>query len=47
MAAIRCRTAMPSPRSSGQWGIGPDTQVVVYDGSDGSMAASRLWWLLR
>jgi thiosulfate/3-mercaptopyruvate sulfurtransferase len=31
----------------GQWGIGPDTQVVVYDGSDGSMAASRLWWLLR
>lgn len=31
----------------GRWGIGPDTQVVVYDGSDGSMAASRLWWLLR
>lgn len=31
----------------GQWGIGPDTQVVVYDGSDGSMAAARLWWLLR
>lgn len=31
----------------GQWGIGQDTQVVVYDGSDGSMAAARLWWLLR
>lgn len=31
----------------GQWGIGPETQVVVYDGSDGSMAAARLWWLLR
>jgi 8-oxo-dGTP pyrophosphatase MutT (NUDIX family) len=31
----------------GTWGIGPETQVVVYDGSDGSMAASRLWWLLR
>lgn len=31
----------------GQWGIGADTQVVVYDGSDGSMAAARLWWLLR
>lgn len=31
----------------GQWGIGPDTQVAVYDGSDGSMAAARLWWLLR
>lgn len=31
----------------GRWGITPDTQVVVYDGSDGSMAAARLWWLLR
>lgn len=31
----------------GRWGIAPDTQVVVYDGSDGSMAAARLWWLLR
>jgi thiosulfate/3-mercaptopyruvate sulfurtransferase len=31
----------------GEWGIGPDTQVVVYDAGDGSMAAARLWWLLR
>ncbi|AWH17090.1 sulfurtransferase [Stenotrophomonas sp. ZAC14D2_NAIMI4_7] len=31
----------------GRWGITPETQVVVYDGSDGSMAAARLWWLLR
>lgn len=31
----------------GQWGIAADTQVVVYDGADGSMAAARLWWLLR
>ena len=31
----------------GRWGIAPETQVVVYDGSDGSMAAARLWWLLR
>lgn len=31
----------------GRWGIAADTQVVVYDGADGSMAAARLWWLLR
>lgn len=28
------------------WGVGPDTQVVVYDDSFGAMAV-RLWWLLR
>lgn len=31
----------------GRWGIAPDTPVVVYDAADGSMAAARLWWLLR
>ena len=31
----------------GEWGIGPDTAVVVYDAGDGSMAAARMWWLLR
>jgi thiosulfate/3-mercaptopyruvate sulfurtransferase len=31
----------------GRWGIGTDTPVVVYDAADGSMAAARLWWLLR
>ncbi len=31
----------------GRWGITPQTQVVVYDAADGSMAAARLWWLLR
>lgn len=28
------------------WGIGPRTQVVVYDDAGGGMAA-RCWWLLR
>jgi thiosulfate/3-mercaptopyruvate sulfurtransferase len=28
-------------------GISADDQVVVYDSSDGSMAASRFWWLLK
>jgi thiosulfate/3-mercaptopyruvate sulfurtransferase len=31
----------------GRLGIGPQSQVVVYDAGDGAMAASRLWWLLR
>jgi len=30
----------------GKWGIGPQTQVVVYDDQGGVMA-SRLWWMLR
>lgn len=31
----------------GQWGIGPETFVVAYDGASGANAASRLWWMLR
>jgi thiosulfate/3-mercaptopyruvate sulfurtransferase len=31
----------------GEWGIGPENQVVVYDAGDGSMAAARLWWMLK
>lgn len=34
-------------RTLGGWGIAPQMQVVVYDAGDGSMAAARLWWLLR
>jgi thiosulfate/3-mercaptopyruvate sulfurtransferase len=31
----------------GEWGIGREHQVVVYDAGDGSMAAARLWWMLK
>jgi len=34
-------------RRVGQWGIGPEHQVVVHDAGEGSMAAARAWWLLR
>jgi thiosulfate/3-mercaptopyruvate sulfurtransferase len=34
-------------RQVGAWGIGPATDVVVYDASGGSNAAARLWWMLR
>ena len=45
------RHPLPSPgdfaRRLGEWGIGPQHRVVVYDAGDGSMAAARFWWLLR
>jgi len=45
------RHPLPSPvdfaRRLGEWGIGPQHAVVVYDAGDGSMAAARLWWMLR
>jgi len=31
----------------GKWGIEPDTEVGLYDGSGGGNAAARLWWMLR
>ena len=34
-------------RTLARLGITPFAQVVAYDASDGSMAAARLWWLLR
>ena len=30
-----------------QWGIHPDSSVVIYDDMNGIMAASRLWFMLR
>jgi thiosulfate/3-mercaptopyruvate sulfurtransferase len=33
-------------RRIGRWGIGPQTQVIVYDDA-GGMMAGRLWWMLR
>lgn len=30
-----------------QRGLQPNTQVIVHDAGDGSMAAARLWWMLR
>lgn len=44
------RHPLPDPQvlcaKLGAWGVGRQTQVVVYDDSYGSMAV-RLWWLLR
>ena len=44
------RHPLPDPdvlaQKLGAWGVGPQSQVVVYDDSFGSMAV-RLWWLLR
>lgn len=34
-------------RRLGELGIAPQTQVVVYDAGDGSMAAARFWWMLK
>lgn len=44
------RHPLPTPQALAErfsaWGIGADSQVVVYDDSFGAIAA-RLWWLLR
>ncbi|HEX7829138.1 MAG TPA: sulfurtransferase [Thermoanaerobaculia bacterium] len=31
----------------GEWGIGPETEVVIYDEQSGANAAARAWWMLR
>ncbi len=44
------RHPLPSPKDLEEkfsgWGIGPDTQVILYDQSHGGIAA-RLWWMLQ
>lgn len=44
------RHPLPDParfaQTLGEWGIGPDTQVVAFDDMGGPFAA-RLWWMLR
>lgn len=34
-------------RRVGEWGIGPESEVVIYDAQSGANAASRAWWMLR
>lgn len=50
MTGLNGRHPLPDPdrlaMRLGQAGIGPKTQVVVYDDAQG-MIAGRLWWLLR
>ena len=45
------RRPFPDPEAFAEtirsWGIGPNTQVVVYDADRGLMAASRVWFMLR
>ena len=52
-AAKRGRGRHPWPeadafaRRLGDWGVTPDSQVVVYDAAGGALAAARVWFLLR
>ncbi|MFC0269407.1 sulfurtransferase [Kushneria aurantia] len=45
------RHPLPAPqqwqRQLQQWGITPQTRVVVYDDLGGQLAAARAWWMLK
>lgn len=45
------RHPLPEPdkwrQTVSRWGITPATQVIAYDSTGGSLAAARVWWLLR
>ena len=49
-AAVGGRHPLPSLAAFagklGELGIGPETQVVVYDDKSGANAAARFWWML-
>ena len=51
VAGVTGRHPLPSPdslvRTFSRLGIGAGTQVVAYDDANGSLAAARLWWLLK
>ena len=34
-------------RQVAEWGITPETRVIVYDDQNGANAAARVWWMLR
>lgn len=48
--STRGRHPLPDPARLEQrlqaWGVGPDSRIVLYDGST-SLAAARGWWVLR
>ncbi len=45
------RHPLPDPvvfaQHLGEWGITPDSTIVVYDDKNGGMSAARFWWMLR
>jgi len=50
-AADGGRHPLPSPQHFNQllaqWGIRPESHVVVYDDKNGALAAARFWWMAR
>lgn len=50
-AADGGRHPLPSPQHFNQllaqWGIRPESHVVVYDDKNGALAAARFWWMAK
>ncbi len=51
LKGVTGRHPLPAPedlaQKLGNWGIANSCQVIAYDAAGGSMAAARLWWLLK